>query len=101
MSQSVVAGTGFQISNTQCSGGMNAHAMGNSFSMAVQTGEGEVTVSLMFQINGQKEYSTITVTNEVHNQAIPVGATYLEFNLQGGKITSESAYFRIDIWKNA
>lgn len=101
MSQQVVAGASFILSNSQNYGSINSTAMGDSFSMQVQQGTAEVTVSLMFLINGEKNYSTIIVNSTVHTQPIPAGTTYLEFGIQAATVTGDTVGFRINILQNS
>lgn len=100
MSQAVVVGANCSLSTSNSYGSMYSHAMGDFYSMQVVTGEADVTVSLMFLIDGAKTYSTIVVNSTVHTQPIPVGSTYFEFNIQKAMVTGENALFNMQVFQN-
>jgi len=99
MAQSVVVGAGYSLSGAQrVGGGLNAHAMGDEINMNL-TGDGSVTVSLMFLINGEKTYETVTVSGDNFSKKMPEGTTYVEFNIQSA--TEGAEYFRMEILQNS
>lgn len=98
MTQSVVVGAGFPLTSGQVGGGINAHTMGNQV-VITPSGSGDVTISLMFLISGEKTYETITVNSDVYSQDMPANTTYIEFNIQSVALGAE--YLRMEIWQNS
>lgn len=90
----VIVGAGFSVADSK-SGSMNTHEVGNEINMSL-TGDGSVTVSSMFLVNGEKTYENITVDSTGYSQVPPDDTTYMEFNVQN--VTPGAQYFRMEVW---